>query len=270
MSDPAAKQPRPAERAPEPENEVKASFWEHLTELRKRIIRALLGIIGGMAIVGVYSEEIYRKLMSPVLQALPPDQRALHYTSSLEPFFVYFKVAMYGGIFVAAPIVLHQLWQFVAPGLYKREKKVVVPFLLFGTLLFYGGAAFCYYLVMPYAFPALFAIAGADMRPILTMTEQLSLVCAMLLGFGIVFELPVIIAFLSMIGLVSASFLSKYRRHAIVLNVILAAVITPTGDPFNLALMAVPMIVFYEIGILLARFLGKKPAPQTALAKAAK
>jgi sec-independent protein translocase protein TatC len=270
MSDPAAKQVRPEERTPEPENEVKASFWEHLTELRKRIVRALLGIIAGMALVGIYSEKLYRLLMDPVLQALPPDQRALHYTSSLEPFFVYFKVAMYGGIFVAAPVVLHQLWQFIAPGLYKREKKIVVPFIFFGTLLFYGGAAFCYFLVMPYAFPALFAIAGADMRPILTMTEQLSLVLAMLLGFGIVFELPIIIAFLSMIGLVNASFLSKYRRHAIVVNVILAAVITPTGDPFNLALMAVPMIIFYEIGIILARILGKKPAPGTALAKPAK
>jgi len=163
--------------------------------------------------------------------------------------------------------VLHQIWLFVAPGLYKREKKLVVPFLFFGTLLFYGGAAFCYFLVMPYAFPALFAIAGADMRPILTMTEQLSLVLAMLLGFGIVFELPIVIAFLAMIGVVSADFLAKYRRHAIVVNVIAAAVITPTGDPFNLALMAVPMIIFYEIGIILARMLGKKPAPGTALAK---
>jgi sec-independent protein translocase protein TatC len=265
MSD-AAHQTRP-ERPPDPENEVKASFWDHLSELRTRLVRALIAIAAGMAIVGYFSEKLFRWLMDPVLQALPPDQRALHYTSSLEPFFVYFKVAMYGGIFVAAPVVLHQIWLFVAPGLYKREKKLVVPFLFFGTLLFYGGAAFCYFLVMPYAFPALFAIAGADMRPILTMTEQLSLVLAMLLGFGIVFELPIVIAFLAMIGVVSADFLAKYRRHAIVVNVIAAAVITPTGDPFNLALMAVPMIIFYEIGIILARMLGKKPAPGTALAK---
>ncbi|MFL5302431.1 MAG: twin-arginine translocase subunit TatC [Anaeromyxobacteraceae bacterium] len=265
----AAKQPRPEDQPPAPENEVKASFWDHLTELRSRLVRALIAVAVGTALVGTYSEKLYRLLMLPVLQALPADQRALHYTSSLEPFFVYFKVAMYGGIFVAAPVVLHQVWQFIAPGLYKKEKKIVVPFLFFGTLLFYGGAAFCYFLVMPYAFPALFAIAGADMRPILTMSEQLSLVLAMLLGFGIVFELPVIIAFLAMIGVVSASFLAKYRRHAVVVNVILAAVITPTGDPFNLALMAVPMIVFYEIGILLARILGKKPAPEAALAKKA-
>ena len=178
---------------------------------------------------------------------------------------VYIKVAIYGGVFVAAPYILYQLWQFIAPGLYKKEKRVVVPFLFWGTLLFYGGAAFCYFLVMPAAFPAILAFAGdTSFAPMLTLSEQLGLVLAMLLGFGIVFEVPVIIAFLSMIGLVSASFLSKYRRHAIVVNVALAAIITPTGDPFNLALMAVPMIIFYEIGIILARVLGKKPTAAVA------
>ena len=208
--------------------------------------------------------------MKPVLMSLPEGQQQLHFTSYLEPFFVYLKVALYGGFFLAAPWVLFQLWQFVAPGLYRKEKKVVVPFLVFGTLLFYAGAAFCYFLVMPVAFPALAGIAGADMAPILTMKEQLGLVLAMILGFGIVFELPVIIAFLSMIGLVTPQFLSKYRRHAVVVNVALAAIITPTGDPFSLALMAVPMVVFYEIGILLARIVGKKPQPELTTGSAEK
>jgi sec-independent protein translocase protein TatC len=258
MSDLAKKSPSPPESPPEPEDDVKAGFVEHLQELRKRIIRALLGIAVGMALVGSFCERIFRWVMLPVLGSLPEGQRFLHYTGSLEPFMVYLKTSLYGGIFVAAPYVLLQIWLFVAPGLYKRERKVVVPFLVSGTLLFYAGAAFCYFLVMPYAFPALAAIAGEDMKPILTMSEQLSLVLAMLLGFGIIFEVPVIIGFLSMVGLVSADFLARYRRHAIVINVAVAAIITPTGDPFNLALMAVPMILFYEIGILLARALGKK------------
>jgi sec-independent protein translocase protein TatC len=248
----------------EPESDVRQSFFEHLTELRKRIIRAVLGIVVALCLVGYWSEDIFRIVMRPVLRSLPEGQQNLHYTGYIEPFMVYLKVALYGAIFVAAPWILWQLWLFIAPGLYKREKSVVVPFLFFGTLLFYSGAAFCYFVVMPQAFPALAAIAGPDMKPILTMTEQLSLVLAMLLGFGIVFEVPVIIAFLSMIGLVSASFLAKYRRHAIVLNTILAAIITPTGDPFNLALMAIPMIVFYEVGIILARILGKKKAALSA------
>ncbi len=256
MTAPAPQLPSPAPDGPE--DDAKQSFFEHLNELRKRLIRAVLGIAVGMALVGWFCERIFRWVMLPVIRSLPENQQALHYTSYIEPFMVYLKVTLYGGIFVAAPYVLWQVWLFVAPGLYQRERKVVVPFLASGTALFYAGAAFCYFVVMPAAFPALAAIAGEDMKPIITMTEQLSLVLAMLLGFGIVFEVPVIIAFLSMVGLVSADFLAKYRRHAIVVNTALAAIITPTGDPFNLALRAVPMILFYEIGILLARVLGKK------------
>jgi sec-independent protein translocase protein TatC len=267
MTEPQRSLPAPEPPAA-PEEDVKQSFFEHLGELRKRLVRALLGVAVGMALVGGFCERIFRWVMLPVIRSLPENQQALHYTSYIEPFMVYLKVALYGGIFVAAPYVLLQVWLFVAPGLYKRERKVVVPFLLCGTLLFYAGAAFCYFFVMPAAFPALATIAGADMKPILTMTEQLSLVLAMLLGFGVVFEVPVIIAFLSMVGLVSADFLAKYRRHAIVANTALAAIITPTGDPFNLALMAIPMIVFYEIGILLARLVGKKKAPESAAGEA--
>ena len=267
MTSPATKELPPGEEAaPVPEDDVKQSFFEHLGELRKRLVRALLGVLVGMMAIGWFCERIFRWVMLPVIRSLPENQQALHYTSYIEPFMVYLKVALYGGIFAAAPYVLLQIWLFIAPGLYKRERKVVVPFLASGTLLFYAGAAFCYFFVMPAAFPALATIAGEDMKPILTMSEQLSLVLAMLLGFGIVFEVPVIIAFLSMVGLVSVDFLVKYRRHAIVANTALAALITPTGDPFNLALMAIPMILFYEIGILLARVLGKKKPPEEAAA----
>jgi sec-independent protein translocase protein TatC len=244
---------------PEPENEVRLSFLDHLRELRKRLARALLGVLVGMVAVGWFVEAIFHRLMQPVLDSLPEKQRALHYTSYIEPLMVYLKVALYGGIFAAVPWVLYQLWQFIAPGLYRREKKVVIPFLVSGTLLFYGGAAFCYWLIMPAAFPAMAAIANdAALSPVLTMSEQLSLVLGMLLGFGVVFELPVVISFLSMIGVVHWTTLAKYRRIAIVVNVTVAAVITPTGDPLNLALMAVPMVLFYEIGIVLARVLGRK------------
>jgi sec-independent protein translocase protein TatC len=243
----------------EPEGEVKLSFLDHLRELRKRIGRALIGVVVGMVAIGWWVEAIFHRLMQPVLDSLPEKQRALHYTSYIEPLMVYLKVALYGGIFVAVPWVLFQLWQFIAPGLYRREKKIVIPFLVSGTTLFYGGAAFCYFLIMPAAFPAMAAIANdSALSPVLTMSEQLSLVLGMLLGFGIVFELPVVIAFLSMIGVVHHTTLSKYRRLAIVVNTIIAAIITPTGDPLNLAMMAVPMILFYEIGILLARVLGKR------------
>jgi sec-independent protein translocase protein TatC len=213
-------------------------------------------------------EGIFHRLMQPVLDSLPEKQRALHYTSYVEPLMVYLKVALYGGIFLAVPWVLYQLWEFIAPGLYKKEKKVIVPFLVSGTSLFYIGATFCYFVIMPAAFPAMASIANdASLSPVLTMSEQLSLVLGMLLGFGIIFEVPVIIAFLAMIGLVNWRMLAKYRRIAIVVNVTVAAIITPTGDPLNLAFMALPMILFYEIGIILARVLGKKPPEETAIAK---
>ena len=260
------KPPPEPETSPEPESEVRASFFDHLTELRTRLVRALAGIAVGVGVVGWFSDDIFRLVMQPVLRSLPEKERALNYTSYLEPFLVYLKVALYGGLFVAAPWVLYQLWLFVAPGLYKREKKVVIPFIVIGTALFYLGVTFTYFVVMPFAFPALASIAGPDMRPLLTMKEQLTLVLAMMLGFGVVFEVPVIIAFLAMVGLVTPQFLAKYRRHAIVVNVIIAAIITPTGDPFNLALMAVPMILFYEVGILAARIVGKKKAPEAAAA----
>jgi len=257
--------PVPQLPGPEPENEVKLTFLEHLRELRKRILRSLIGIAVGMAVVGTFVERLYHWLMQPVVAALPPGRQMLVFTSAIEPMMVYIKVAIYGGIFVAAPWVLYQVWQFVAPGLYKKEKRVVVPFLAWGTVLFYAGAAFCFWLVLPAAFPAMLAFADPSiLTPMLSQSEQLGIVLAMLLGFGVVFEVPVIIAFLSMIGLVSADFLAKYRRHAIVVNTLLAAIITPTGDPFNLALMAVPMILFYEIGIILARVLGKKKQPGSA------
>ena len=318
--------------APEPEHEVKLTLWDHLRELRKRVMLAAYGLLAGMMAVGYWVGPLVDRLMAPVLDALKPavmseagkaalqaaaqakglaptsqaallecatqpivsevakkvlaalaeakdvarpladaleecaampsmvePAKKLVYTSAIEPMMVYIKVAMYGGIFVAAPWILFQLWQFIAPGLYKKERRVVVPFLFFGTLLFYAGAAFCFEFVMPAAFPAMLTFASSGtMTPMLSISEQLGLVMAMLLGFGVVFEVPVIIAFLSMVGLVTADWLAKYRRYAIIFNVTAAAIITPTGDPLNLALMAVPMIVFYEVGIVLARILGKK------------
>ena len=175
MSGDAETPPAEGSDPPAPEGEVRASFFDHLTELRIRLVRALLGIAVGVAVAGWFSERIFRYVMQPVLDSLPEGQRALNYTSYLEPFLVYLKVALYGGVFLAAPWVLFQLWLFIAPGLYKREKSLVIPFVAVGTLLFYCGVAFTYFVVMPFAFPALASIAGPDMKPILTMREQLTL-----------------------------------------------------------------------------------------------
>jgi sec-independent protein translocase protein TatC len=244
----------------EPEDDVQLSLRGHLFELRLRVKWAVVWLSLGFLVCGNWASQIFHWLMVPVLQALPEGERALHYSSSTEPFFIYLKVALYGSIFVSSPAVLWQMWAFVAPGLYRREKRAVAPFAFVASLFFVAGATFCYFVILPPAFEFLLTTAGEDMKPVLMMDEQLGLVMTLMLAFAIIFELPMVLTVLAMIGLIDWRFLSKYRRHAIVLNTLIAAVITPTGDPFNLALMALPMMLCYELGVLGAWIFGKKDA----------
>lgn len=243
------------------------SFVEHLGELRHSLGRALLGMAVGFAACYWKAEQIFQWLMAPVVRALPQGKQALAFTSLVEPFFTYLKVAAYAGIFVSSPWVLYQVWRFVAPGLYAKERRYAGPFVVCGTLFFAAGGAFCYWLVLPSAFEFLVGYSNAQLLPVLTMKDQLSLVLTLELGFGIVFEMPLIMAFLGLAGLVSPAFFARYRRHAMVINVAIAAIVTPTGDPFNLALMAVPMIVMYELGLLAARALAPRPQPEPSEAQ---
>jgi sec-independent protein translocase protein TatC len=256
VSSPALLPPPPASAAPE--DDIHLSLREHLIELRKRLKWALIWLIVGFCASYYWSQQIFHFLMLPIFAALPEGEKALHFSSSVEPFLIYLKVGLYSGIFVASPMIFWQIWLFVAPGLYRRERKKIVPFVLAATIFFVGGAVFCYKIVLPPAFQFLINTAGPDIEPVLMMDEQLGLVMLMLLAFAIIFELPLILTLLAMMGVVDYKFLNKYRRHAIVVNVILAAFLTPTGDPFNLALMAVPMMVCYELGVLGAWIFGKK------------
>ena len=251
--------PALAQAAPAPQGSAPGHrLLAQLRRLKTFLVRSLVGVVAGTVLVGLFVPAVVDGLMAPVRAALPAGKQTLIFTSAIEPMMVYIKVAIYGGVFVAAPWVLLQLWRFVTPALGRRERRLALPFVFWGTFLFYVGAAFCFWLVIPQAFPAMLAFASpGTLSPVLALSKQLSLVLAMLLGFGIVFEMPVVIAFLAMIGLVHWRFLARYRRHAIIVNVALAAIITPTGDPLNLALMAIPMFLFYEIGIVMARVLGK-------------
>jgi len=250
--------PRPVGPGEGPEDDIHLTLREHLLELRKRLKWALLFLGLGFLAAYHWSTEIFHFLMRPVLAALPEGEKALHFSSSVEPFFIYLKVGLYAGLFLALPAILWQVWAFVAPGLYRRERRTILPFVAAATLFFISGAAFCYGVILQPAFDFLINSAGPDIKPVLMMDTQLSLVMTLLLAFGIIFELPLVLTFLSMVGIVDHKFLSKYRRHAIVLNVILAAIITPTGDPVNLALMAIPMVLCYELGIIGARIFRKK------------
>ena len=250
--------PKPAEAPEKPEDDVQLSLRDHLMELRKRLKWALIWLMVGFVASYYWSQDIFHFLMQPVFAALPEGEKALHFASSVEPFIIYLKVGLYAGLFVASPFIFWQIWMFVAPGLYRRERKKILPFVIVATVFFVGGAVFCYLIILPPTFEFLIKNVGPNITPVLMMDQQLGLVMLMVLAFGIIFELPLILTLLAMMGVVDHKFLSKYRRHAIVVNVLIAAFVTPTGDPFNLALMALPMMVCYELGVLGARIFGKK------------
>ena len=258
MSPLALTRPAPTPPGQGPEDDIHLTLRDHLVELRKRLMWAVLFLSLGFGASWNWSKEIFHFLMRPVFAALPDGEKALHFSSSVEPFVIYLKVALYAGLFLSLPLILWQLWAFIAPGLYRRERRAVLPFVATATLCFVAGAAFCYVFILPAAFDFLIHSAGPDITPLLMMDDQLGLVMMLLIAFGIIFEMPLILTFLGMIGIVDTKFLVKYRRHAIVVNTIIAAVVTPTGDPFNLALMAVPMILCYELGIVGVWIFGRK------------
>jgi sec-independent protein translocase protein TatC len=260
-----AKTPDVLPKQEAPEDDLHLSLREHLLELRNRVKWAVVWLCVGFLACYNYSQQIFHFMMVPVLRALPEGEQALHYSSATEPFFIQLKVALYGGLFAASPAILWQVWAFIAPGLYRSERRKILPFVVAATAFFVAGAAFCYVVILPPAFGFLIQSAGLDIKPVLMMDEQLGLVMSLLLAFGIIFELPLVLTFLAMIGIVDYKFLSKYRRHAIVVNTLIAAIVTPTGDPFNLALMAFPMMACYELGVLGAWIFGKKGVEPTVL-----
>ena len=393
--------------------ELRMSLWEHLGELRQRLLRVLVAVLVLGTLSLLFAEEIFRFLARPILDALPEGQRTLIQTSAVEELGTFLKVGLYAGLFLSTPVFLHQVWGFVAPGLYAHERRLALPFVVAGTVCFVAGVVFCYAVVLPPAFrfllepggirerqeelanaqglledaglllragdvtaaarllaraeptlsrakaagedrqtvlgridrlaPALDAadravartgggrealgeailarsearahalegriheaVAALDRaiertsaalaqalggeegdlaaqvvrlhaeatrklvsahvrlalddwtRPMLSMREQLNLLLVLLLAFGAIFEIPVVVALLAALGLVDGTELAKARRYAIVANVVVAAIVTPTGDPFNLALMAVPMMLCYEVGILAAKVIARR------------
>jgi sec-independent protein translocase protein TatC len=402
-------------------DEFKMSLMEHLTELRSRLLRVTIAVLVLGAASLFFSREIYGLLMRPVLLALPPEASSLVYTSAIEEINVLMKIGLYTGIFLSTPVLLWQIWGFVAPGLYEKERKLATPFITMGSLAFLAGAAFCYFVILPSMFQFLLqkedaaaiesrlttaklreedvqryvrlgeltragalaraalgdleaagdgkpsegsmgitlvpkrsvdvnarlealgrlidslrvgqgdastpvlleamqkkdeasqafakgdwdaASAAADgaalvlvklapdhapdfadawklerllgvgqasveainwTKPMLSMTEQLTLVLVLELAFGVIFELPLVMMLLGMVGLVTSGFLFKYQRHAFVVCLILAAVITPTGDAVNLALMAGPMLACYELGVLLVWMVERRRKKEQAL-----
>lgn len=228
----------------------------HLAELRKRLINSLYALVVCTGIVYNYSKEVFDFLRKPIEKYLPSG--GLIYTAPMDKFMAHFQLAIVGGLIVSCPFWLYQIWQFVAPGLYKKEQKYATSFISIGTILFLSGVAFSYFVAMPMTFDFLFTFGGDQDKPMITISSYLDFVSQFALMFGVSFELPLVLALLGMAGLVSQKFLIDKGRYAVVILAIIAAIITPP-DWISMSVMLVPMIVLYYVGVLLVGIVQKKP-----------
>jgi len=232
-------------------------FMEHLGELRVRIMRAMYGLLAGTVIALPFSERIVDWLARPITRL----GYELVFTAPAEAFWVQMKVGLIAGVFIAAPVILWQVWAFIAPGLHGHEKKYAVPFVLIGSVMFLAGGAFSLFVVTPYALTFLLSYARPGLKPMITIQNHIDFLLKFTLAFGAVFELPLALTLLARMGVVNARMLAKNRKYAILGAFVAGAVLTPTPDAFNQAMMAGPLIILYEVGIVCARIFGRKPAP---------
>jgi len=248
-----------ARRKPSPPGEM--TFLEHFEELRKRLYWALIGYCVAFGLSTVFLDELMQFLVQPYYKYLPEGQRSLAYTEITEVFFLYMKVAAVAGLFIAAPWIFIQLWAFISPGLRSREKRLALPFILATSLFFMAGMAFCYYAILPYTFKFFYDF-NKGFRNVVTVSYFWDFTVKFLVGMGLVFETPILILFLTRLGLVSTGFLLRKFKWAVLLAFIIAAVITPSGDPINQTIVAVPIIVLYALGILISWVFKKKADPE--------
>jgi sec-independent protein translocase protein TatC len=249
-------------------DDAKMSFFDHLAELRSRIIWSLVPAGIGLVIAFYFTDRIMTFIQRPLAKLKAPPV----FLAPTEYFWTYMKVAMIAGLFIAMPVVLWNVWAFVAPGLHKHERRYAAPFVIIGSVLFVVGGAFALLVVIPFAIQFLvnFGVEKGA-QPMISVASYTDFILKFTLAFGIVFELPVVITLLAMLGIVTPQFLAKNRKYAILINFVIAAILTPTPDAINQSLMAGPLILLYEVGIIAARIFGKRapaaPAP-TATDKA--
>lgn len=232
----------------------------HLEELRKRLMIAAAAWIVAFLACYSFAEEMFQIISEPVRSALPAGS-SLVFINATEPFFTYLKIAAVAAVLVALPVIFWQIWAFVAPGLYRHEKRYAFPFVLVSCLCFGAGTYFGFFFVFPTIFTFLvqFGTGSGQISAMLSMGSYLTLSTRLLFAFGMVFELPVVIFFLARMGIVDARWLAKNRKFAILLAFVIGAILTPP-DLFSQAAIALPFIVLYEVGIVVARLFGKKKA----------
>lgn len=222
---------------------------EHFAELRTRLLISVTAWVVAAGVAFAFRFEVLEWLREPL-----PANTTLSYFSVLEPFTVSMQIASFFGLVLASPVLLGQLWGFVTPGLYKEERRYAVPFIFFAVLAFALGVAFSYYVVLPFTIPILLSFLGDEAVGLLSIGRYISTLLMLMGVFGLMFEMPVLGFLLARIGLLRAKPLAQNRRWAIVIGLAGAAIITPTGDPFNLALVAVPLLLLFELTIHVVRF----------------
>jgi sec-independent protein translocase protein TatC len=226
------------------------SLLEHLEELRRRLIRSAIFIVVAFFVAYGFHEKIYNLMQAPITFALKkhglPPQLIIH--NPIDGFNMYLKISFMGGCILAAPFVLYQVWLFISPGLYKNEKRYVMPFMSATVGLFLAGAYFGYRWVFPGSLDFLFTFSH-EFRPLIEVNEYTDLFLTVILGLGITFELPILVLFLSLFGIVSPKFLWKNIRYAILIIFVIAAIITPTPDPLTMFVFAAPLLVLYLLSI---------------------
>jgi sec-independent protein translocase protein TatC len=239
----------------------KMSFLEHLDELRTRLIASAYALVAGCVVSFIFVAQTQQFIMKPLWQLMPEGTKFM-YTAPMEGFMLMMKIGALGGLFVALPFIILQLWLFVAPGLYANEKRFAVPFVLLGTFFFLIGAAFSHYVAFPYTWKFFlgFETEYLEFRPQISLV--FSLWVKMLLAFGVIFQMPTIVFFLARMGMVTAGFLLKHTKYAILIIFILGAVLSPGTDVVSQALMAGPMLVLYAVSIGIAWLFGKKRTPE--------
>ncbi len=252
-------------------DESRMSFWRHLEELRKRIVYSFIAIGIGFVACFNYSENILGLLMLPLnstmgLHADFPfayftpnkEEQKLYFTTLIEPFMTHLKIAFIAGMMLMAPVILYQVWKFIAPGLMPRERRYAGQFVFFSTLFFALGVLFCFFLLLPFAVPFLVTYKTEHLTPMLKIGDYIDFTLKFLLASGLVFELPLVIVLLARMGIVTHAWLAKFRKYAFLISFVIGGIVTPTPDVFNMTLMSIPIYLLYELGILGAWIFGRK------------
>jgi sec-independent protein translocase protein TatC len=235
----------------------KMSFLDHLEELRKRLIVAIIAVLVAFLACWNFADKIFKLIQEPLTKFLPPGDQKLAYTRLTEPFFLYMKVAFFAAIFVASPVLMWQVWRFISPGLYKRERRYAAPFIIFATLFFVAGGYFGYRVILP-GTCAFFVDTGKQFKQMIKVDEYFSFASTIVLASGAVFETPILIFFLARLGIVTPHFLLQKSKYAVVLSFVVAAIVTPTPDMVTQSFLAIPMIALYFLGVGVAFLFGKR------------